>query len=171
MKKILKITIITITMFFIIGCNHSNSKNPNNPTQKPEDTVIKEITDIDTNLNHELPLGIDSVKLMSSGKAIVVTNNENTPNEELTVGINVKNIYMFPFGNGGYRSIMFLKNDGTVSALNASVLIENQKIEIMDNIGNYNNIEDIESVQGSDASFIRAKTTSGEKIILDEYIK
>ncbi len=170
MKKILKITIITITLFFIIGCNHNNPKNPNT-TQTPEDTVIKEIADIDTNLNHELPLGIESVKLMSSGKVILVTKNENTPNEELTVGVNVKNIYIFPFGNGGYRSILFLKNDGTVSALNASALIENQKIEIMDNIGNYNNIEEIESVKGTDASLIRAKTTSGEQVILDEYIK
>ena len=170
MKKILKITIITIAVFLIIGCNNT-TKNHNKPTPKQEDTVTKEIKNIDTNLGHNLPLGVDSVKLMSSGKVILVTSNENTPNEELTVSLDVKDIYIFTFGNGGYRSILFLKNDGTVSAVNASALIESKKIEIMDNIGNYNNIEKIESVQGPDASSIRAITTSGEKVLLDGYIK
>ena len=168
MKKLLKITIITIAIFLIIGCNNTNNGGE---TPKPEDTIIKEIKDVDTNLGYNLPLGIDSVKLMSSGKAILVTNDENTSNEELTVSLNVKDIYVFPFGNGGYRSIIFLKNDGTVSAVNASSLIENKKIEVMNNLGEYTNIAKIEQKKESDGFLIIAVTDTGEKLILDEYIK
>ena len=171
MKKLSKIILITITIFLVIGCHNTNKPTKRNENPQPEDTVIKEIKDIDTNLGYNLPLGVDSVKLMSSGKVILVTTNENLPAEELTVGINVKDIYILPFGNGGYRSIIFLKNDGTVSAVNASALIENKKIEIMDNLGEYTNIVDINGQKEPDGFLITAITDTGEKLILDEYIK
>ena len=172
MKKLLRFTIITMTIFIIIGCNNSTDNGfPKNKPVKEEDTVVKEIKDIDTDLDHYLPLGIDSVKLMSSGKVILVTNDEKTSHEELTVSLNVKDVYIYPFGNGGYRSILFLKNDGTVSIVNASELIQNKKIQVIDNVGNYNNVVAIESVKDSDASLIKVVLESGEKHILDEYIK
>lgn len=169
MKKLLKITIIVISSILITGCTNSTSNNKNN---KEKDLIIKEIKDIDTNLNYELPLGLDSVKLMSSGKAILVeTNNNNMPSEELTVSLNVKDIYIFPFGNGGYRSIIFLKNDGTISIVNSSALIENKRIEVLDNIGNYTNVISIKQEKDPSGTLINAVLESGEKLPIDGYLK
>lgn len=172
MKRLSRIILITIALFLIIGCNNATDKpTKKDANPKTEDTIVKELKDIDTNLGHNLPLGIDSVKLMSSGKAILATNNENLPTEELTVSLNVKDIYILPFGNGGYRSIIFLKNDGTVSIVNASALIENKKIEVIDNVGEYTNIVRIEQQKETDGFLINAITESGEKLLLDGYIK
>ena len=173
MNKLLKRTIILFTIILLAGCTTVN-KTPkiNNKNNKDTDIIIKEISNIDKDLTHELPLGIDSVKLMSSGKVIlVVTSNNNTPNEELTVSINVKNIYILPFGNGGYRSIIFLKNDGTVSIVNAEALIKDKKIEVLDNVGGYTNVVSIEQEKDIDGSLINVVLESGEKYLLDSYIK
>ena len=173
MKKLLKTTILLIIIILFTGCTVNINKNQEikNKSNKNTDTIIKEINDVDKNLQYELPLGIDSVKLMSSGKAILITSNSNIPNEEVTVSLNVKDIYILPFGNGGYRSIIFLKNDGTVSIVNASALIENKKIEVLDNIGGYTNVVSIEQEKDSSGSLINVVLESGEKYLLDGYIK
>lgn len=171
MNKLLKTTILLIAIILLIGCANINKAPETNKKNKDTDTIIKEINNIDKDLKYELPLGIDSVKLMSSGKVVLVTSNNNIPNEELTVSLNVKDIYILPFGNGGYRSIIFLKNDGTVSIVNAEALIEDKKIEVIDNIGGYTNVVSIEQEKDFDGSLINVVLESGEKFLLDGYIK
>lgn len=168
MNKFLQTFILVVSIILMIGCTINNSNNIN---QKKEDKIIKEIKNVDSNLEHNLPLGIDSVKLMSSGKVILLTNDELIPNEEVTVSLDVKKIYIFPFGNGGYRSVLFLKNDGTISALSAKALIEDKRIEVLDNIGGYTNVVDLEQQKDSSASYINVVLESGEKKLLDEYIE
>lgn len=182
MKKICSISIILIVTMLLTGCvdrfdfidNHSNNSNNNNnrhvePT--PVDEIKKEINDIDTNLGYNLPLGIDTVKLMSSGKVIFVPNDRSIGMGDLTVANDVRDIYIFTFGNGGYRSILFVKNDNTVSAVNASSLIENKRIEVLDNLGGYTNVEYLESQEDDYASSINVVLDNGEKYSLDEYLK
>ena len=80
MNKFLQTFILVVSIILMIGCTINNSNNIN---QKKEDKIIKEIKNVDSNLEHNLPLGIDSVKLMSSGKVILLTNDELIPNEEV----------------------------------------------------------------------------------------
>ena len=174
MKKIFKVILSAFFIMLIAGCSYKFDFN--NYNKKPvdpvvTDSVIKEINDIDANLGYNLPLGIDTVKLMSSGKVIIVPNDKNIGMGELTVTTNARDIYVLPFGNGGYRSILFIKNNNTVSAVNASSLIQNKRVEIMNNLGGYTNVKSIESETDNYASVINVVLDSGEKYLLDKYIK
>ncbi len=177
MKKICSIFTVLIIVILLTGCfnrfdfidNNDNNKRHVEPA--PVDEVKKEITDIDTNLGYNLPLGIDTVKLMSSGKVIFVPNDRSIAMGDITVANDVRDVYIFPFGNGGYRSILFVKNDNTVSAVNASSLIESKRIELINNLGGYTNVKTIESQIDNYASSINVILDNGEKYSLDEYIK
>ena len=174
MKKILKVTLSAFIIMLVVGCSYKfdfNNYNKKKVDPGITDSVIKEINDIDANLGYNLPLGIDTVKLMSSGKVIIVPNDKNIGMGELSVANNVRDIYVLPFGNGGYRSILFIKKSGTISIVNASSLIQNKRIEVIDNLGGYTNVNSIESKTNEYASVINVILDSGEKYPLDEYIK
>ena len=173
MKKSIKIIIPLLIVILLTGCNIANNtpNKPKKPVTQKTDTVKKEIKDIDKDLKYNLPLGLDSVKLMKSGKVIVTINNNAIGTGEQTVATDVKDIYMFTFGNGGYRSILFIKNDGTVSSISASGLIENKKIEILDKLGGYTNVVSIEQDNDQESMLINAVLKNGEKYMLDGYIK
>ena len=47
----------------------------------------------------------------------------------------VKDMYLCRIGNGGYRTIVALMDDGTVSAVNTRALIEDHILAVMDNLG------------------------------------
>ena len=167
MKKLFKIFTLILISALMIGCMSAEKQKSKN-----NDSIKKQIKAVDENLNYELPLGIKKIKLMESGKVIlVVTGKDNKTSEELTVSLNVKDIYIYPFGNGGYRSILFLKENGTVSAINTSELIEHKKIEVMDNLGNLTDITDISKENDQESSLIYAINSAKQKFILDEYIK
>ena len=169
MKKLLLTTTILTICFFLIGCTSNN--HDQNSKSKPVDEIKKEIKNIDENIKYEIPLGIDSIKLMKSGKVILVTSSDKITEEETTVSLGVKEVYIYIFGNGGYRSVIFLKNDGTVSALNSSALIENNQIEVMDNLGGFTNVSYIKQVKTSDAFAVYVVLETGEEFMLDEYLK
>ncbi len=164
MNKIIKI-IIPLIVIFITGCTITGNNKPQNIKQ---DTIKEEIQDIDKDLKYDLPLGIDSVKLMKSGKLIIVPNNKALAENEQVVAENVNKVYLFTFGNGGYRTIIFIKNDKTVSSINASSLIENKKIVIDNNLGN---LTDVESIKQDDDFLIYAVLSNKEEKMLDGYIK
>lgn len=167
MKKLLTIITLLLISSLLVGCINNSTKKANNNV----DTIKKEIKNIDENLKYELPLGIDSIKLMKSGKVILVTSNDTISKEETTISLNVKDIYIFTFGNGGYRSVLLLKNDGTVSALNSSTLIENKQIEIIDNLGNLTNVTYIKQEKDMESRLIYAVLENGKEEMLDEYLK
>lgn len=170
MKQLFQITTLVLISILIIGCS-SNNANKNKSNSKTVDTIKKEIKDIDKNLGYEVPLGIDSVKLMNSGKVILVTSDDTIENEEITISLDVKDIYIFNFGNGGYRSIILLKNDGTVSAINSSALIENKQIEVIDNLGNYTDVVSVKQEKDQESFLIYAVQKNNNKLLLDGYIK
>ena len=170
MKKLILIVTFLTLCFCIVGCTSSNT-NKQKLNNKSIDTIKKELKDIDKNLKYEVPLGIDSIKLMESGKVILVTSNDNITKEETTISINVKEIYIFTYGNGGYRCILLLKNDGTISALNSSALIENKQIEVMNNLGNLTNVSYIKQTKDMESYLIYAVLEDGTEQMLDEYLK
>ena len=169
MKKLLTIIILVLISSLLIGCTNNTIKKNNN--NKNVDTIKKEIKNIDENLQYEIPLGIDSIKLMKSGKVILITSNDKITKEETTISIDVKDIYIFTFGNGGYRCVLLLKNDGTISALNSSALIENKQLEVIDNLGNLTNVSYIKQKQDMEGILIYAVLEDGKEEMLDGYLK
>lgn len=181
MKKIFNIIIIMMTIFMVTGCNSNkpadktdttnNTKTNAKVNTKTTDSVLKDIKDVDKNRGNVLPLGIESVKLLKSGRVLIKPTDKAIADGEFSIADNAKEIYIFEFGNAGYRSIMFIKNDGTVSAVNASKLIKNKKIEIINNLGKYTNVKSIEQGKDQSGQVINAVLTNGKKYMLDKYIK
>ena len=66
---------------------------------------------------------------------------------------------------------MFVKNDGTVSIVNSTSLIQDKKIEIIDNLGNYKDIVSIKQETDQEGILIYAVDKNNEEYMLDEYIK
>ena len=78
---------------------------------------------------------------------------------------------MKPFGNGGFYSILMLKEDGTVSAVNTAKLRDENVIEVMDNLGGYQDVVTVEGETTVDAMLINAVMSNGDKYPLDPYLK
>lgn len=135
-------------------------------------TIVKEIDDIDENTLYYEPLGLDSVRLMDNGDLIAETEDEleSTPGEEVKIADHVKDVYLLPFGNGGFRSLLFIREDGTVSAVNATELIVNKKLEIMDNLGGYLEVASLEGKADEDAHVIEVVMENGDHYLLDPYL-
>lgn len=158
MKKLFNLTVTVLMTLLIVGCTKDNS-------------IVKEFKNLDKNLKYEEPLGIDSIKLMKNGKVTITPNDKNIAEGKITVISDVKDMYIFTYGNGGYRTILFIKNDGSISAINTTSLIENKKIEILNNLGNYTNIVSIKQEKDQEGMLINAIDKSGKEYMLDGYIK
>ena len=158
MKKLFNLTVTVLMTLLIVGCTKDNS-------------IVKEFKNLDKNLKYEEPLGIDSIKLMKNGKVTIIPNDKNIAEGKITVISDIKDMYIFTYGNGGYRTILFIKNDGSISAINTTSLIENKKIEILNNLGNYTNIVSIKQEKDQEGMLINAIDKSGKEYMLDGYIK
>lgn len=137
------------------------------------ETVRKEIDDVDDDLGMNLPLGLDSILLLEDGTMIIETDDalEDAVGEEVTIASDVQDVFVLPFGNGGYRSVLFIKADGSVSALSTDALINDHNIEVMDNLGGYTEVKSIESVQDPGGSLVNVVLENGDTFLLDPYLK
>ena len=81
----------------------------------------------------------------------------------------VKDIYLVRFGNGGYRTVIALMEDGTLSALSAKELIEDHIAVVMPNVSGRDNYVSVEEIKDEDEESFRVigKTDDGEEIELD----
>ena len=110
---------------------------------------------------------------MEDGTLILETDGEleKAAGEEITIASDATDVFVLPFGNGGFRSVIFLREDGSVSALNTSSLINDHNIDVMDQLGGYTDVKTLESAQDEDAFGINAVMNSGDKFPLDPYLK
>ena len=183
MKKILMTTTILIAIIFVFtGCGDSvSNEEPSENTTTSQETEagkpVPEYTDFSyvKELSSEDGYGMDvnGVLLTQEGTAVMRTEGElgDVAGWEVGLADDVKDIYIEPFGNGGFYAILLIKNDGTISEVNASTLINDKKIEVLDRLGGYENISSIESVKNPDAYGINAVMENGEKFPLDPYLK
>jgi hypothetical protein len=146
---------------------------------EPEVEAVKVIEEIDTEDMVEVPLQIESITLFEDGSLRIVPTedllkNAETNNEVVDGAIypfadsgKVKDIYVVHYGNGGFRTILALIDDGTISAVNGNALINDHIIAVMNNLAGRDNFVSVENVAEEDAISIVGHTEDGEDIVLD----
>lgn len=140
--------------------------------------VVKSIEGIDDEetIGERLPLMIDSITVFDDGSVAIVPTDELKKNEikddadavyPFEESGKVKDIWVVDYGNGGYRTLIALMKDGSISAVNGRALVEDHIFAVMDNVGNRDNFESIENREDEDAFSIVGITEDGEEVILD----
>lgn len=148
---------------------------------EPEVEVVKVIEEIDTEDMAEVPLQIESITLFEDGSLRIVPTedllkNAETNNEVVDGAIypfadsgKVKDVYLVRWGNGGYRTIICLMKDGSLSALSANELIKDHITVVWDNLtgrDTYVSVEERPSEE-DDGYGVVGITEDGEEIDLD----
>ena len=146
--------------------------------EQPAETraVVKTIEGVDEDLGSRLPLMIDSITLYDDGTVAVIPldelrKNEIKGDEEAVYPFEesgeVSDIYVVDYGNGGYRTIIALMKDGTVSAVNGRALVEDHIFAVLDTVGGRDDFTSIETETEEDGTTITAITEDGESVVLD----
>ena len=142
--------------------------------------VIRSEDDIDADKN-DIPLQISSITLFEDGTLLVVPTDDLRKNEmkddEEAEGIypfadsgkkgKVQDFYVVYFGNAGYRTIIALMDDGTLSAINGRALVEDHIIAVMNNVAGREDFTGVENVIDEDGLSIVGYTEDDEEVILD----
>ena len=173
------------------GCGAKNAEEPaaeeaveegaEAEAEEPAVEAVKTIDEIDTEDMKDLPLQIESITLLEDGTLRIIPvddllKNAETNNELVDGAIypfadsgKVKDVYLVRFGNGGYRTIICLMDDGSLSAMSANELINDHITVIWDNLtgrDTYVSVEERLSEDG-DAYGVVGITEDGEEIDLD----
>lgn len=148
-------------------------------TQEVEEgpVVIKTIDGVDDD-ESDIPLQISSITLLQDGSVLVVPVDDLRKNEmkddEDAEGVypfadsgKVKDIYVMYYGNGGFRTLIALLEDGTISAVNGKALIEDHIFAVMNTVSGRDNFISVENVADESAWSIIGHTDDGEDIVLD----
>ena len=138
--------------------------------------IVKTIDGIDEDLGPRLPLMIESITLYEDGTVAIVPLDELKKNElkgdETAVypfadSGKVEDVNVTEYGNGGYRTIIALMKDGTVSAVNGRALVEDHIFAVLDTVGGRDDFTSIETETEEDGTTITAITEDGESVVLD----
>lgn len=141
--------------------------------------VVDSITEIDTEDMMDLPLQMESVTLFDDGSVRIVPlgdlkRNAESNDELVDDGMypfadsgKVKKIYLVRFGNGGYRTIIALMEDGSLSALSANELITDHIAVVMDNVSGRDNFVSVRQEENEDAFGVTGITDEGDEVELD----
>ena len=149
--------------------------------EEPAVEVVKVIDEIDTEDMVEPPLQIESITLFEDGSLRIVPledllKNAESNNEVVDGAIypfedsgKVKDVFLVRFGNGGFRTIICLMDDGSLSALSGKELINDHITVVWDNLtgrDTYVSVEERPSEDG-EAYGVVGITEDGEEIDLD----
>ena len=149
--------------------------------EEPAVEVVKVIDEIDTEDMVEPPLQIESITLFEDGSLRIVPQedllkNAESNNEVVDGAIypfedsgKVKDVFLVRFGNGGFRTIICLMDDGSLSALSGKELINDHITVVWDNLtgrDTYVSVEERPSEDG-EAYGVVGITEDGEEIDLD----
>ena len=180
---------LTLTVM-LAGCKAKTAEEPaaeEVPEQEevveeePAVEVVKVIDEIDTEDMVEPPLQIESITLFEDGSLRIVPledllKNAESNNEVVDGAIfpfedsgKVKDVFIVRFGNGGFRTIICLMDDGSLSALSAKELINDHITVVWDNLtgrDTYVSVEERPSEDG-EAYGVVGITKDGEEIDLD----
>ena len=141
--------------------------------------VVDYLEEIDTEDMMDIALQIESITLFEDGSLRIVPTgdllkNAETNDEVVDGGVypfadsgEVKAFYLVRYGNGGFRTVICLMDDGTLSALSANELINDRIFIVMDNLTGRDTYVDVKEVQGEFAFTVVGVTEDGEEIELD----
>lgn len=141
--------------------------------------VVDYLEEIDTEDMMDIALQIESITLFEDGSLRIVPTgdllkNAETNDEVVDGGVypfadsgEVKAFYLVRFGNGGFRTVICLMDDGTLSALSANELINDRIFIVMDNLTGRDTYVDVKEVSDEDAFGVVGVTEDGEEIELD----
>ena len=137
-----------------------------------DDPVVYQLTDIDGN-DWYTPTGLDAILLTASGRLSLLTNGELKKNvgAEVTLAQDAVAAGLYSYGNGGYRIVLFIRSDGSLSGVSASDMIDKHQITIIDNIGGLKYVTEVHEVQDFDAFGIVAKTQDGTETLIDPFLQ
>lgn len=189
-KKYSTILMILLTvMFALMMCACGKSEEPADVSEPVEEEqeetetetleVVDYFEEIDTEETLDIPLQIESITLFEDGSLRIVPTgdllkNAETNNEVVDGGVypfadsgEVKAFYLVRYGNGGYRTLICLMDDGTLSALSANELINDRIFIVMDNLTGRDTYVSVKEVQYDDAFSVVGVTEDGEEIELD----
>lgn len=191
-KKIIALILALVMMICMTACKDANEEAVSGSTASPAEQnasdggeeeatepvgIVKTIEGVDEDLGPRLPLMIDSIVLYEDGSVAIIPTEDlkknEIPNDDADAVYpfeesgEVADIYVMDYGNGGYRTIVALLKDGTISAVNGRALVEDHIFAIMDDVANKENFVSVENRKDEDASSIVAITDDGDEVILD----
>ena len=138
--------------------------------------VVKTIEGVDENIGDREPLQIDTITLYADGSVAIVPLDDLRKNEikddaeavyPFEESGKVEDVAVADYGNGGYRTLIALMEDGTLSAISAKDLIEEHILVVMPNLTGRDNYVSVEQVENEDAFGVIGKTDNDEDIELD----
>lgn len=184
--SLLSLMLIIAMMFMLISCGGRDSKPEDSadPSEIEEDVsdnaaVIKTLEEIDTEDMPDIPLQIKSISLYDDGTLKIVPTDDLLKNAETNDEVvdgavypfadsgKVKDFYLVRFGNGGFRTLICLMDDGTLSALSANELISDHIFIVMDRLTGRDTYVDVKEVTYEDAFGVIGITEDDEEIELD----
>ena len=149
--------------------------------EEPAVEVVKFIDAIDTEDMKDIPLQIESITLFEDGTLRIVPlddllKNAETNNEVVDGAIypfadsgKVKDVFLVRYGDEGYRTIICLMDDGSLSAMSAKELINDHITVIWDNLTGRDTYVSVEERQSDDEKSysVVGITEDDEEIDLD----
>ncbi|MDD5822907.1 MAG: hypothetical protein PUD55_00515 [Firmicutes bacterium] len=164
-RKLLLVLITCMALLVLCGCMSTNA-----PDVDPDQVKIS-VTGIDDD-DFFAPMGLDSIDIMEDGQAILHATGKllDRVGENYVAAMGVSEVYVLPYGNGGYRCVVFLMQDGTVSALSPTKMIEKNAAQLKTNLGKLENIVKVEPYSDEDGNCILVYDKDGKEILLDEYL-
>lgn len=198
MKKFFIILLVVVMGLSLIGCgSKKNNKNgadpgsgnieagqagndgPASPAEDPElqvitdDTIVRQIINVDGDLTMFEETGINEIYLTNGGKLSLMTYGDLQANEgaEAVIAEDAAIFDILNYGNGGYRIVVFVRKDGTVSVIDPDILIQEHRIEIIDHLGDLTDIIGVYEQDEEDGTVIVAMDKNGDTVLLDPYLE
>jgi hypothetical protein len=184
---LISVLLMLVLAMSLTACGDKKSGEPaaadtsEETVEEPVVEASKVIDEIDTEDMHDLPLQIESIALFEDGTLRIVPvddllKNAETNNELVDGAIfpfedsgKVKDVFLVRFGNGGYRTIICLMDDGSLSALSANELINDHITVVWDNLTGRDTYVSVKEQLSEDESGYKVVgvTEDGEEIDLD----
>ena len=184
MTKLLSLLLVLAMALMLAACGAKDAGEGPTDGGTEEETpsaedIVKSIDEIDTEDMDDLPLQIESITLLEDGSLRIVPTddllkNAETNNELVDGAVypfndsgEVKDVFLVRFGNGGYRTVICLMEDGSLSALSANELIKDHITVVWDNLTGRDTYVTVKEVEKEDGFGAVGVTGDGEEIDLD----
>ncbi|HHW94578.1 MAG TPA: hypothetical protein GX736_01425 [Mogibacterium sp.] len=153
--KNLSLSFIALSVIFamsicLVSCSKSNDDlAADSSAAENGPTIVKSIDAID-DTDGAKDLQISSITLFDDGSVLLQTKDDLKKNEAEKIypfeeSGKVKDIYLVEFGEEGYRTVVAIMENGTISAMSSKSLIEDHIAVVRDNLLGRDDIEKVEN--------------------------